>query len=125
MRRWSSKSQAPKEKEAISEEKTTFWRSWINIRPSAPAAGASSPGLLKIDRSFPPWLRAFVRGRESGLLIIAAFIGLASGAIVAGMSVASQKMHEIFFQIPQGASLSVTLVHDHWRGAAIPPLRGL
>jgi chloride channel protein, CIC family len=115
---------APKEKEAISEERTTFWRSWRNIRP-ARAAVASSHRLLKIDRSFPPWLRAFVRGRESGLLIIAAFIGLASGAIVAGMSLASQKMHEIFFQIPQGAFLSVTIVHDHWRVIAIPALGGL
>src|SRR5579863_1848044 len=113
-----------KERAAISEERTTFWRSWRNIRP-ARVAVLSSARLFRIDRSFPSWLRALVRGRESGLLFIAAIIGLASGAIVAGMSAASQKMHEIFFQIPQGASLSVTVVRDHWRVVLIPTLGGL
>jgi len=69
-------------------------------------------------------MRAFVRGRESGLLVIAAFIGAASGLLVAAMSAASQKMHEIFFQIPQGASLSVTVVPEIWRMLAIPTLGG-
>ena len=40
------------------------------------------------------------------------------------MSAASQKMHEIFFQIPQGASLSVTVVPQSWRIVAIPALGG-
>jgi chloride channel protein, CIC family len=69
-------------------------------------------------------MRAFVRGRESGLLVIAAFIGAASGLLVAAMSAASQKMHEIFFQIPPGASLSVTVVSEIWRMLAIPALGG-
>ena len=69
-------------------------------------------------------MRAFVRGRESGLLVIAAFIGAASGLLVAAMSAASQKMHEIFFQIPPGASLSVTVVPEIWRMLAIPALGG-
>jgi len=69
-------------------------------------------------------MRAFVRGRESGLLIIAAIIGALSGLLVAAMSVASQKMHEIFFQIPEGASLSATPVPDAWRVFVIPALGG-
>ena len=69
-------------------------------------------------------MRAFVRGRESGLLVIAAVIGALSGLLVAAMSVASQKMHEIFFHIPHAASLSVALVHDSWRVIAIPALGG-
>ena len=69
-------------------------------------------------------MRAFVRGRESGLLVIAALIGVASGALVAAMSAASQKMHEFFFHIPKGAFLSVTVVAESWRVLAIPTLGG-
>ncbi len=69
-------------------------------------------------------MRAFVRGRESALIIIAAAIGLASGAIVAAMSAASQKMHELLFQIPQGAALSVTIPAESWRVVAVPALGG-
>jgi CIC family chloride channel protein len=69
-------------------------------------------------------MRAFVRARESGLLIIAAIIGALSGLLVAAMSAASQKMHEIFFQIPPGASLSATPVADAWRVIVIPALGG-
>ncbi|MGA2793096.1 MAG: chloride channel protein [Roseiarcus sp.] len=82
------------------------------------------PRARQWDRSFPLWMRAFVRGRESGLLVIAAIIGALSGLLVAAMSAASQKMHEIFFQIPQGASLSATPVHDVWRVIVIPALGG-
>ena len=70
-------------------------------------------------------MRAFVRGRESGLLVIAAIIGAASGLLVAAMSAASQKMHEFFFHIPQGASLSIAVIHDSWRIVAIPAIGGL
>jgi chloride channel protein, CIC family len=69
-------------------------------------------------------MRAFVRGRESGLLIIAAIVGALSGLLVAAMSAASQKMHEIFFQIPTGAPLSATPVADAWRVIVIPALGG-
>jgi CIC family chloride channel protein len=69
-------------------------------------------------------MRAFVRVRESGLLVIAAIIGLGSGALVAAMSGASQKMHEIFFSLPAGASLSVTAVSPPWRALVIPALGG-
>lgn len=69
-------------------------------------------------------MRTFVRGRESGLLVIAAIIGAFSGLIVAAMSAASQKMHEIFFQIPHGASLSIAIVPESWRILAVPTLGG-
>jgi CIC family chloride channel protein len=69
-------------------------------------------------------MRAFVRGRESGLAVIAAIIGVFSGLLVAAMSAASQKMHEIFFQIPHAASLSVAIVQQSWRVVAIPALGG-
>jgi chloride channel protein, CIC family len=89
-----------------------------------PAAPQAQLRPWQLDRSFPAWMRAFVRGRESALLVIAALIGAASGLLVAAMSAASQKMHEIFFQIPAGASLSVTVVSESWRMVAIPALGG-
>jgi chloride channel protein, CIC family len=69
-------------------------------------------------------MRAFVRGRESGLAIIAAIIGAVSGSLVAAMSAASQRMHEIFFQIPAAAPLSITIVPESWRVVAVPVAGG-
>jgi chloride channel protein, CIC family len=93
---------------------------------SSPAtAGAQARRPFQLDRSFPTWMRAFVRERESGLLAIAAIIGAISGTLVAAMSAASQAMHEILFQIPRGGALSVALVHESWRLIAIPTLGGL
>ena len=69
-------------------------------------------------------MRAFVRGRESGLLVIAAIIGALSGLLVAAMSAASQKMHEILFQIPNAAFLSISAVEQSWRIVAIPVAGG-
>ena len=70
-------------------------------------------------------MRAFVRGRESGLLLIAIVIGAGSGALVAAMSAATQKMHEILFRLPEGASLSVAVVPQAWRVIAIPAVGGV
>jgi chloride channel protein, CIC family len=98
------------------------------LQPGDPSGvPAGSPGasrLAQLDRSFPLWMRAFVRGRESGLAVIAAFIGAVSGLLVAAMSAASQKMHEIFFQIPVAASLSITVVQESWRVVAVPVAGG-
>jgi chloride channel protein, CIC family len=69
-------------------------------------------------------MRAFVRGRESGLVVIAAIIGAASGLLVAAMSAATQRMHEIFFLIPRGAFLSIASVPESWRLLAIPAAGG-
>ena len=69
-------------------------------------------------------MRASVRARESGALVVAAAIGGLSGGLVAAMSAASQKMHEVFFDIPPGASLSATPVPDAWRAVLVPALGG-
>ena len=110
----------------ISDHETIFQRLWRPDRrgASGPATAEPQARPWRWDRSFPLWMRAFVRGRESGVLIIAAIIGALSGLLVAAMSAASQKTHEIFFQIPQGASLSATPIHDAWRVIVIPALGG-
>jgi chloride channel protein, CIC family len=112
---------APKERAEIPKDTTA-----IRVSPPSPAmAGASARRPFQLDRSFPAWMRAFVRERESGLLAIAVVIGAISGALVAAMSAASQAMHEMLFQIPRGAALSVAIVQDSWRLIAIPTLGGL
>jgi CIC family chloride channel protein len=93
-------------------------------RRSLPAAVARRWRLPQFDRSFPAWMRGFVRAREAGLVVIAAIIGALSGLLVAAMSAAAQTMHEIFFQIPRAAALSVAIVPEPWRVLAIPTLGG-
>src|ERR1700722_5622685 len=114
------------ERAAISKETTIFQRLQRPGRQpsSGIAASAPPPRAWQLDRSFPLWMRAFVRGRESGLLVIAAIIGALSGLIVAAMSAASQKMHEILFQIPNAAFLSISAVQQSWRIIVIPVAGG-
>src|SRR5580658_11117514 len=105
---------------------TILWRWRRSDPPLAAAAATDAPPSRprQWDRSFPLWMRAFVRGRESGLLVIAAIIGALSGLIVAAMSAASQKMHEILFQIPNAAFLSISTVQQSWRIIVIPVAGG-
>jgi CIC family chloride channel protein len=107
-----------------STDKASLIRPPRDDRRAAPGTPGTPPRASGLDRAFPAWMRAFVRGRETGLLLVAAFIGVASGAIVAAMSASSQALHEILFAIPHGAALSVTKVPESWRVVAIPALGG-
>jgi len=69
-------------------------------------------------------MRALVRTRESALLAVAGLIGIVSGLLVAAMRQAAQWLHEVAFQIPSGAPLSITIPHDSWRIIAFPTLGG-
>jgi CIC family chloride channel protein len=69
-------------------------------------------------------MRALVRGRESGALAVALVIGAFSGVLVAAMSAGSQALHELFFRIPHGASLSATPSPESWRALLIPAAGG-
>ena len=70
-------------------------------------------------------MRTAVRTRESAVLAVAALIGVASGLLVAAMRQAAQTMHEVFFQLPAGAALSVTIPRESWRVIAVPTLGGV
>jgi chloride channel protein, CIC family len=97
---------------------------WLSAGDAAAKASQEpSPGRA-LDRSFPDWMRNLVRTRESGLLAVAALIGVASGLLVAAMRETVQYLHELLFQIPAGAALSVTTPHESWRIIAIPTLGG-
>jgi len=73
------------------------------------------PSSLSLD--FPRRLRALVRARELGLILLAGLVGAAAGLTVAAMGAAVDLMHMTLFALPPEARLS---------GArAIEPLRAL
>ncbi len=85
----------------------------------APIAAAPTQ---RFERFFPPWLRAFVRTREIGLVLVALFIGAISGLLVAAMSDATQAMHVLLFGLPLDERLSAQDRLMWWR--AIPATAG-
>ena len=77
------------------------------------------------SRQLPAWLRGFVRNRESGLVVAALVIGIASGGLVALMGWIVQHLHEVLFNLPAGQRLSATFHVPRWRALLIPILGGL
>src|SRR2546423_14000147 len=54
----------------------------------------------------PRRLRAFVRARETSLVLLAAIIGALGGLVVAGMGALADLMHLFLFGLGPGARLS-------------------
>ncbi|MDE1973135.1 MAG: chloride channel protein [Hyphomicrobiales bacterium] len=54
----------------------------------------------------PRRLRAFVRARESSLIVLAALVGAIAGLVVAAMSNSVDLLHTIFFRLEPGVRLS-------------------
>lgn len=73
----------------------------------------------------PRRLRAFVRARESSLIVLAALIGAIGGLTVAAMSSAVSVLHSILFHIDLGARLSSQLRIDPVRAIVVPTVGGL
>jgi CIC family chloride channel protein len=73
----------------------------------------------------PRRLRALIRARESGLIVIAAAIGAMSGLFVAAMSSAVEILHAVLFALPAGTRLSAQTSLDPLRAVAVPALGGL
>ena len=67
----------------------------------------ASPKRLEI----PQALRALVRARESGLVVVAALVGAVSGAIVAAMGHAVTAMHHKLFGVALDQRLSAQSAH--------------
>jgi len=80
---------------------------------------------FSFDHIFPFWLRAFVRAREVGLVLVALVIGLGSGLLVALISILSQRMHELIYGIPWNSYLSVQSDIVWWRVLMGAPLGAL
>jgi chloride channel protein, CIC family len=73
----------------------------------------------------PLALRAFVRARESGLLILGAIVGVVGALVVEAMNEGVRLLHTLFFGIPFGDRLSATLDVAPWRVVVIPVAGGL
>ena len=83
---------------------------------------------MAITASFleaPRRLRAFVRARESSLIVLAALIGVIGGLTVAAMSSAVGMLHSALFNIDLGARLSSQLRIDPLRAILVPSVGGL
>jgi CIC family chloride channel protein len=82
---------------------------------------AINAGFLEAPRR----LRAFVRARESSLIVLAALIGAIGGLTVAAMSEAVSILHSVLFNIDLGARLSSQLRIDPVRAIVVPTIGGL
>ena len=71
----------------------------------------------------PAWLRAFVRNRETGLVITGMLIGVISGVLVAAIGQLSQLAHVLLFDIPRDGHLSSTPVIS-WQRIVFVPIAG-
>lgn len=70
-------------------------------------------------------LRALVRSRESGLVAVAAAIGVASALCVAAMGSFVQLLHQALFGIGAAERLSTMVNLVWWRALIVPVLGGL
>jgi CIC family chloride channel protein len=73
----------------------------------------------------PRALRAFVRARESSLVVVAAAVGGLAGLGVVAMSFATNLLHWLFFRIPWGQRLSAADWVDPTLAIAVPTIGGL
>ncbi|MCB1539813.1 MAG: chloride channel protein [Rhodoblastus sp.] len=97
----------------------------LDIPVADPHSAAAAAPTRVFGRLFPMWARAFVRRRESGLVVVALFIGAVSGLFVTGMSLASQFMHEWLFGLPHGLRLSLAPSLEAWRAIAVVTAGGI
>ena len=73
----------------------------------------------------PRRLRAVVRARESSLILLAAVVGVVAGLVVAGMGIAVELLHELFFNLQPGERLSARLLLNPMLALSVPLVGGL
>ena len=73
----------------------------------------------------PRRLRAFVRARETSLVVLALLIGTIGGLVVAAMSNAVEALHVVLFNLDWGDRLSSQYRIDPLRALLVPSLGGL
>lgn len=73
----------------------------------------------------PQTLRAMVRGDEIWLVVLAAGVGLLSGAIVVAMAEFAQAMHRVLFSLGRGEYLSAMPAISPVLAIAVPTIGGL
>ncbi len=70
-------------------------------------------------------MRAFVRSRDTGLLLLAAAVGAGAGLVVAAMGSAVDLLHSLFFNLPFGQHLSALARIDPVVAVVVPTLGGV
>jgi CIC family chloride channel protein len=78
-----------------------------------------------IEFEVPHRLRAFVRARESSLILLAAAVGALAGLVVAAMSRGVDLLHSLFFDLPYGQRLSALARLDPMLALVVPTLGGV
>ncbi len=73
----------------------------------------------------PPRLRAFVRARETSLIVLAVLVGAVAGLVVAAMSAMTEFLHVVLFDIAPGSRLSSQIAVDPLRAILVPSAGGL
>jgi CIC family chloride channel protein len=91
---------------------------------SSITAGARTR-IIRTGFEIPQKLRALVRARESGLVVLGALIGAIAGGVVAAMSLSVTMLHTLLFDIPWGARLSSLTRLDPALALAVPTVGGL
>src|SRR3954447_26581066 len=72
----------------------------------------------------PARWRAFVRARETSLVLIALGVGVLGGLLVAAMRAAVNLLHMAFFHLHYGERLSAQPAIDPWRALIVPTAGG-
>lgn len=80
---------------------------------------------LRTSFEVPHRLRAFVRSRESSVIVLAAFAGVIAGLGVAAMGTLVELMHGWLFKLPSGERLSAQISLDPLHVLLVPTLGGL
>ena len=116
----------------------------VTTPPSRAEAAPAQGGMSERERPAPDWLfrrqlrpfgdmvlhapqtlRALVRADEIWLVVLAAFIGCLAGIAVSAMSIGTQLVHEVLFNLPHGQRLSGAETLEPLRAVLVPTLGGL
>ena len=73
----------------------------------------------------PRRLRAWVRAREAGTVVLAAIVGAVAGLVITVMGGVVSSLHELFFQLAPGERLSAAKAIDPIAALLVPSIGGL
>jgi CIC family chloride channel protein len=91
----------------------------------SPLKSPRLPWRRLADFEVPHLLRAEVRARELGLVVLALAIGALAGLVVAVMSAGVTTLHALFFSVPPGQRLSTLADLNPFAAVVVPTLGGL
>src|SRR5436305_70911 len=73
----------------------------------------------------PRRIRAWVRAREAGTVVLAAIVGAIAGLVITVMGGVVSSLHELFFQLEPGGRLSAAKAIDPIAALLVPSIGGL